>query len=186
MRKRRRANGRFAHWRQVELHRGVLRQRAIVQGRNLHEEIVRMLTVVQCFATIRLSGLQQKGIPFATNRERVEARHPAQLHPAARQCMRDAKHTPVDAANLRIAARPALRAYLAKHYTVCHDPPTARGPHVTVHRSRIRQPRRARAAARHRDAEWARHHQLHSVGLWRARPGMTLVLRRHSARRDRQ
>ncbi len=75
-----RLGARFAHGRHVKLHRDALRQRAIVQGRNFHQEIVWMLSIMQRLAVIRLAGLQQEG-----EHPEMESRAPAFPMSAARQ-----------------------------------------------------------------------------------------------------
>lgn len=117
-------------------------QRPIALGRQLHEDVVRMLFVVNGVAVAHLAGCQQIRISATADRPGLEAEHATHADGAATQRAPSHQHEPIDAARLRrapVLGRPLVQE-LQKHVAVHHDLPAARSVMEAVHRRRIRQP----------------------------------------------
>src|SRR5512147_636804 len=72
-------------------------ERRIVPRRDLHEQIVRMLAVVNRLSTTQLAGREQVRITATANCPRLEARHATQSEAAASGAAFRHYHQPVDA-----------------------------------------------------------------------------------------
>ena len=79
---------------------------------------MRMLAIPNGPSLILLAALQQERISPPGDANRVEAEHRAGLKPAAAQVVAGHQHSPVEAAELRVAARAALCVELAEHEPV--------------------------------------------------------------------
>ena len=67
---------------EVDRRREVVCDAAFIQGRQLHEEIVRVLPIHQRSAPVLLAGLQQERVAAGADRERLGAEHEAQVESA--------------------------------------------------------------------------------------------------------
>ena len=135
--------------------------RPLVHHRQLHEQVVGVLSVVQRLAPVGLPALQQQGIPGAANRQGLGARHAVQMERAAADLAHRHQHAPVDAAELVGAAGAALVVVLQEGVAVDHQHPRAGHEMPRPHRRGVRQPSGAGAHAGHRDAERAFGHVGH-------------------------
>src|SRR5512138_3010414 len=79
-------------------------ERRIVPRRDLHEQIVRMLAIVNLLSTTQLAGREQVRITATANCPRLDARHAAQSEAAASGAALRHNHQPVDASRLMIPA----------------------------------------------------------------------------------
>ena len=75
MREARRPERRLAREREVELGADVVGDLAAVERGELHEEVVRVLAVVQRLAVQRLAALQQQRVAAASDRRGLEREH---------------------------------------------------------------------------------------------------------------
>src|SRR5256884_9678900 len=127
--------------------------RSLVQRREPHEQVVRVLPIMEGGALVGLPRLDQQWVPPAAGGPRLGAEHRPELeltatHPPARSC-----HRPVDDSQLVAAARASLPVVLEKSLPVQHEGPTPQQVVGGVHRGGIRKPRGARPHPRLRNAE---------------------------------
>src|SRR5438874_11195991 len=77
MRECRRAECRLADWASVQLQPDVPGDRPVVRSSEFHEQIMRMLTIVDGLSLANLAARQHIGVPAPANRPRLEADHSA-------------------------------------------------------------------------------------------------------------
>ena len=173
VRKRHRAERRFGRRPSKYLPAQAARQRRVVLGRQLHDQIVRMLAVVDRLAVALLARGEQVGIAAARDGERLEAEHAAERQSPAREGPLRHAHEPVDAAALVGPAIARLVQELDKGVEVPHQLPAGSPPVPRVDRRRFRQPTGAGALARH-----GGHVVPLMRRLWRLVPGVIVLRRR--------
>jgi hypothetical protein len=188
-----RAKRRFSDWATVQLQPDISRKRPIVRRREFHEQIVRVLPIVNCCASAHLTTRRKVGVAAATNRPGLEADHSAEAKVARPKISIRHAHEPVDAAALIAAPVATLVQILQEGIPVRHQRPFAGLAVDGVHRRLVWKPRRARTFARwrHRHVLLIAHvHVLRVVLLggvavrWRTLRLM-LMLRRRGWRRCR-
>ena len=145
MRKRRRAERRFAREARVGVQVQAAAERTLVIRSQFHEEIVRMLSIVNRVAVAHFTGGQQVGIAAAGNRPWLNAEHGAQANAAGAHRPPQHAHEPVDAAGLVTGAVNLSRLVqeLPEHVGVAHEHPLADSGVDAGHGSGRRLPRRA-------------------------------------------
>jgi hypothetical protein len=98
--------------------------RPIVRSRQLHDEIVRMLLIVEGSSITSLAGRQQIGITATVDRPWLDAEHPATCETSgAERALRHAHH-PIDAAELIPSTIAAVIEVLDEQIAVAHQDPT--------------------------------------------------------------
>ena len=128
-------------------------QRAIVIGGQLHEEVVRMLAVVNRVALAHLAAGQEIQETAIAHRPRFRAPHRPQPDAPAGEWSPRHQHAPVHAADLMGAGAagpmPIARFgdQLPEDAAVQHHAPAAPLPHGAEHRRQHRRPGRARRVA---------------------------------------
>jgi hypothetical protein len=124
---------RLAHRRRVHHQADSPGERPLVEGRELHEQVVRVLPVVERCAPEGLAALQQERIPLPADRERLGARHAVQVQRAAGELAHCHQHSPIDAPDLIVPPGAALMIELQECVAVHHQHPGAGrevpGPH---------------------------------------------------------
>lgn len=127
-----RADGGLAYWGGVELESKCVRKLAVVQRRDLHEEIVWMLAVVEWGTVVCFAALQKKRIAVLGDCGRLEAHHGTEretaggVHDGGRaEVVAGHEHSPIDAAELLVTASASLIVVLEKCFAVEHDVPCA-------------------------------------------------------------
>ena len=133
----------------VELKARGADERRVVLGCDLHEQIVRMLPIVDLLAATELARCEQIRITTATDRPRLEADHATQRKMAAPGTALCHPHQPVDASGLVGAALVRFVQVLQEGVLVRHQHPRTLLTMQHVHRRRVRAPARARTVARH-------------------------------------
>ena len=98
--------------------------RPLVQRGQLHEQVVRMLPVVQRLALERLTALEQQRIATGPDGQRLGARHAVEVEGAAAELAHRHQHAPVDAAELIGTARTPLVVVLHEGVAVQHHHPS--------------------------------------------------------------
>src|SRR5687768_6429911 len=105
------------------MERKVGAQLALVDGAELHEEVMWVLTVDERLAITRLSRLQKDWVATTPNGPWVEARHEPKVQLTAAELSTGHDHRPVEASPLARAARSTLAIVLAKQKSMDHDHP---------------------------------------------------------------
>ena len=129
-----RSEGWIADWRDVNEEHAAAGERPRVFGRQLHEEIVRMLAVDDRLAERGLAGLKELGILPVADRGRLEAEHRAELNRAAPCRALGGEHPPVRGEVLVVSARTGLAERVECGVGVRHQMPRARVSHQHLHR----------------------------------------------------
>jgi len=153
MRERDRPHRRLADGRRVQRDADAIGDRALEESGELHDEIVRVLSVVQRLALVRLSGLEEQGITLTAQRPRLGAAHRAELELARRGLPRRHEHRPVQARHVVDAARAVLLIVHPEYDAVRHERPFAGTRVDGTHRRGIWKPRCPRAGALHWNPE---------------------------------
>ena len=105
-----------------------------------------------------LTCLEEKRIAARRHRGGIQAQHRASLKAAARELVTRHEHSPIERAELRVAAGAALLVVLAEHEAMEHHVPRARREMARRKRHCIWNPCGARSHAVHRDTERLRYH----------------------------
>src|SRR6185503_14052566 len=103
MRERGRTERRLPRWSHIELPSSRSGQSVVVLRGQLHEQIVRMLSVVDGVPFTYLAGREQIRIATSANRPRLCAQHGSQREAARSEVTLRRPHCPVDAAKLMTA-----------------------------------------------------------------------------------
>ena len=140
--------GRLASGPAIELPPHCGDQGPIVFRRELHEQIVRMLSIVNGFALADLAGGKQIGVAAARNRQRLQAEHRVEAEAAAANLAHGHSHHPVDAACLLASSLSGLVKELHEPVAMPHELPRPELLVQPVHRRDIRQPGGARGVSR--------------------------------------
>src|SRR4051812_7250860 len=104
MRECRRTECRLADGPSVHLQPDIPGDRPVVRRRELHEQIVRMLTIVDGLSLANLAARQHIGVPAPANRPRLEADHSPKAEMSGAETSISHPHEPVDAPALVAAA----------------------------------------------------------------------------------
>src|SRR5690349_23926779 len=91
-----RAERRLAHRGEIKEESEVSRYRSIVAGRQLDEEIVRVLAVVQRGAAVGFTGLEEERVAATSHGPRLGAEHGSQLEASLAQVAARGEHAPID------------------------------------------------------------------------------------------
>ena len=182
MHERRRAQRRLAGRRGVQLEAERVPDRVPVDRRQLHEEVVRMLAVVQRGAAVGLAALEQeRKLQISAHRRGLEGQHRTEQELTAQQRVRGHAHDPVDRRKPARAAIAPLHVVAGLHRVVQHQHPVARHEVMREHGRGVGHPAGAGSFAAVRDAKgrsW-----LFLLGVLRLRAGvMLMLLREHCAR----
>jgi hypothetical protein len=129
----------------VDLDAQALADRVIERDGHFHQQIVRMLPIVDPRTVADFAAGQQVGIAAAANRPRFDADHRDGGEGAGTEIVTRFGHQPVDAAPLPCAARAAVVEELHERIAVEHQRPASERPVRGVHRRLTRQPRGARS-----------------------------------------
>src|SRR5260221_2279166 len=113
-------------------------KRRIVLGRYLHQEIMRVLPVMNFLATALFATREQIGIATAADGPCLRAEHASEHDAALSHAPLGHAHHPVDAADLVVAASAGLVTKLNEHILVLHELPGTELPMNRVHRRRVR------------------------------------------------
>ena len=143
-----------------------LRQRHSPDGRQLHEQVVRMLSVDQRMSVDRLAGLQDLAVAILSDRRRVETEHARQRQTSAGHLATRHAHPPVRHDELVAAARASLVIEFSEHDPVLHQLPAV--VHIHLHLfvligvpaatgRRISRALRACVAGREKNADQTQH-----------------------------
>jgi hypothetical protein len=145
MRKSRRPERRLAGRTAIDLPAPSPCHRPVVLDRQFHEEVVRVLAIVDGVAVAGFAGSQQVGVAAAGDRPRLETGHRPQPEASRAQRPPRHRHAPVDAAGLVRAAMQCcvLVDELRECLAVQHQLPVAGAAMQGVHRREIGLPRGA-------------------------------------------
>jgi hypothetical protein len=149
-----RAQRRLADRGEVEREPEIASHRAFIEYRELHEEIVGVLAIMQRRALVGLPRLHQQWVAPAADGPRLGAEHRPQLELTAAQRPACSRHSPIDDPQLVAASRASLPVVLKKSLPVQHEGPTPEHVVGGVHRGGVGQPGGARPHPRLRNAEW--------------------------------
>ena len=134
---------RLADRSRVDLDGQSVGDRRVVDGRQLHEQIVRVLPVVERRSVECFAGLENERIPTGRRRPRVGAEHSPEAELTVAQRVRCGAHEPSDSHQLGSAAAASeLLVVGAEFDAVDHELPTADRNELGVHRRAVRKPRR--------------------------------------------
>ena len=139
-----RPDPRLAHRRGVDHETESLGERPLVEGRQFHEQVVRVLPVVERLPTEGLAALQQQRVALPADRERLGAHHAVQVQRAAGKLAHRHQHSPIDAPHLVVPSGATLMIELQECVAVHHQHPGAGGEVPGPHGGRVGEPGGAR------------------------------------------
>ncbi len=138
----------------IELPAHVAAERTVVLGCDFHQQVVRVLAIMNRVAIAQLARGQEIGITAAANGRRLQADHRAEAEAPGTQLAAGHHHQPVDAAGLtRSAVRIGLLVQvLEKGVAVKHPLPLTRAAMQRIHLRGGWQPGRAGPLGRGKEA----------------------------------
>src|SRR5260221_2549095 len=107
-----------------------LADRYAPDGRQLHEQIVGMLSIDQWASIERLAGLKHLTVPLLPNGRRIQTQHACERELTARRVSSGHAHPPVRRDELVTAARASLVIEFGEDETVLHELPAVVRGHV--------------------------------------------------------
>src|SRR4029453_12984863 len=113
----------LAYWCGIHLPSHISSDRCGVGRCEFHEQIVRMLPIVNLLALALFTGREQIGIPTPTNRPGLEAHHAAEPEETGPGITFGHSHRPVDASDLVITAVAGFMEIRQEHVLVEHQRP---------------------------------------------------------------